>query len=172
MFSVRSRAPLLGVDFISRLSGTLEPFTSVTGSGSKHLMERDDPSRNGSILSGEEDIMSVHDSSDVEMVSAPEPPEHHSKDSSLDSGSEGEHSNSDHGSHHHSDSHLESDCGSTGSDSESEDGSSSSSNDSDGGIFRDMFSVKQNTINLDSHVRYLEMVWEDKSLYPNHNVVL
>ena len=28
------------------------------------------------------------------------------------------------------------------------------------------------TINLDSHVHYLEMVWEDKSLYPNCNVVL
>ena len=28
------------------------------------------------------------------------------------------------------------------------------------------------TINLDSHIRYLEMIWQDKSLYPNRNVIL
>ena len=28
------------------------------------------------------------------------------------------------------------------------------------------------TVNLDSHVHYLEIVQQDKSLYPNHNVVL
>ena len=28
------------------------------------------------------------------------------------------------------------------------------------------------TVNVDSHVRYLEMIWQDKSLYPNRNVIL
>ena len=28
------------------------------------------------------------------------------------------------------------------------------------------------TVNLDSHVHYLEMIWQDKSLYPNRNVIL
>ena len=28
------------------------------------------------------------------------------------------------------------------------------------------------TVNLDSHIRYLEMIWQDKSLYPNRNVIL
>ena len=28
------------------------------------------------------------------------------------------------------------------------------------------------TINLDSHIHYLEMIWQDKSLYPNCNIIL
>ena len=32
--------------------------------------------------------------------------------------------------------------------------------------------IQRTTINLDSHIRYLELVMEDKSLYPNRNVIL
>ena len=112
----------------------------------KHLMERDDPSLNHSILSGGEDIMSIHNSSDIEMASNPGPLGHHSEDSSLDSASKGEHSINDPGSGDHLDSNPESDSGSVGSGSESNDGSSSESkdsNDSDEGIFGDMFSAKK-----------------------------
>ena len=28
------------------------------------------------------------------------------------------------------------------------------------------------TVNLDSHIRYLEMIQQDKSLYPNRNIIL
>ena len=112
----------------------------------KHLMERDDPSRNHSILSGREDIMSVHDSSDIKMASNLGPPEHHSKDSSLDSASEGEHSVIDPGTGDHPDSSPESNSRSADSDSEPDGGLSSDSKDSDDsdeGIFGDMFSAKK-----------------------------
>ena len=33
-------------------------------------------------------------------------------------------------------------------------------------------STQHATINLDSHVRYLELIWQDKSLYPNRNIIL
>ena len=32
--------------------------------------------------------------------------------------------------------------------------------------------IQQTTINLDSHIRYLKLVMEDESLYPNRNVIL
>ena len=32
--------------------------------------------------------------------------------------------------------------------------------------------IQRTTVNLDSHIRYLEFVMEDKSLYPNWNVIL
>ena len=32
--------------------------------------------------------------------------------------------------------------------------------------------IQRTTINLDSHIHYLELVMEDKSLYPNWNVIL
>ena len=32
--------------------------------------------------------------------------------------------------------------------------------------------IQQTTVNLDSHIRYLELIMEDKSLYPNWNVIL
>ena len=35
-----------------------------------------------------------------------------------------------------------------------------------------MTSSQHVTVNLDSHVCYLELIWQDKSLYPNHNVIL
>ena len=112
----------------------------------KHLMERDDPSQNCSILSSGEDIMSVHDSSDIEMASNLGPPEHHSEDSSPDSAPEGKHSVIDPGTGDHPDSSPESNSGSADSDSEPDSGSSSDSKDSDNsneGIPSDMSSAKK-----------------------------
>ena len=112
----------------------------------KHLMERDDPSRNCSILSGREDIMSVHDSYDIEMASNLGPLEHHSEDSSPNSASEGEHSVIDPGTSDHPNSSPESNSRSADSDSEPDGGLSSDSKDSDDsdeGIFGDMFSAKK-----------------------------
>ena len=109
-------------------------------------MERDDPTRNCSTFSGGEEIMSVHDSSNIEMVSNLDPPECHSEDSALDSTSKGEHSIIDPGSGDHADSNPESNSGSLDSDSEPNSGSSSDSkdsNDSDEGIFGDMFSARK-----------------------------
>ena len=71
-------------------------------------MERDDPTRNLSAFSGGEEVMSVHDSSDIEMVPNEDPPEHHSEDSALDSASDDEHSINDPGSSGHADSNPES----------------------------------------------------------------
>ena len=33
-------------------------------------------------------------------------------------------------------------------------------------------SSQRAAINLDSHVHYLELIRQDKSLYPNHNIIL
>ena len=109
-------------------------------------MERDDPTRNCSAFSGREDIMLVHDSSDIEMVSNLGPLERHSKDSSPDSASKGEHSVIDPGTGDHADSSLESNSGSADLDSEPDGGLSSDSkdsNDSDEGVFGDMFSARK-----------------------------
>ena len=78
-------------------------------------MERDDLTRNYNTFSGGEDILSVHDSSDIEMTSIVDPPEHHSEDSAPDSGSEGEgrHSTNNPGFDGHPDSSQESDSGFT-----------------------------------------------------------
>ena len=112
----------------------------------KHLMERDDPTGNRSTFPGREDIMLVHDSSDIEMVSNLGPPECHSEDSSRDSASEGEHSIIDPETGDHADSSPESNSGSADSDSEPDGGLSSDSkdsNDSDDGVFGDMFSARK-----------------------------
>ena len=112
----------------------------------KHLMERDDTTLNRSAFSSGEDILSVHDSSNIEMASTVDPPEHHSKDSTLDSGSEGEgrHSASDPISNDHPDSNGESDSRNEDSQSGPDSGSSSDSKDSDDeDYFGDMFSAKK-----------------------------
>ena len=90
--------------------------------------------------------MSVHDSSDIEMVSNLDPQEHHSDDSAVDSASEGEHSVIDPGTSDHVDSSPESNSRSSDLDSEPNGGLSSDSkgnNDSDEGIFGDMFSARK-----------------------------
>ena len=109
-------------------------------------MERDEPTRNRSSFSSGEEVMSVHDSSNIEMVPNEDPPEHHSKDTAPDSTSDGEHSINDPGSSGHTDSNPESNSGSLDSDSKPDGGSSSDcqgSNDSDGGDFGDMFSTRK-----------------------------
>ena len=122
---------------------SIDDHTQLT---TKHLMERDDPTWNHSTFSGEEEVMSVHDSSDIEMVPTEDPLKRHSKDSAPDSASDGEHSVNDPGSGGHADSNLESNSRSSDSDSEPDGGSSSDSrgsNDSDGGDFGDMFSARK-----------------------------
>ena len=122
---------------------SIDDHTQLT---TKHLMERDDPTWNRSAFSGGEEVMSVHDSSDIEMVPNEDPPERHSEDSAPDSTSDGEHSVNDPGSGGHADSNPESNSGSSDSDSEPNGGSSSDSqgsDDSDGGDFGDMFSTRQ-----------------------------
>ena len=122
---------------------SIDDHTQLT---TKHLMERDDPTQNRSTFSGGEEVMSVHDSSDIEMVSNVDPPEHHSENSAPDSAFNGEHSVNDPGSGDHADSNPESNSGSSDLDSEPDGGSSSDSkgsNDSDGGDFSDMFSARK-----------------------------
>ena len=122
---------------------SIDDHTQLT---TKHLMERDDPTQNRSTFSGGEDILSVHDSSDIEMASTADPMECHSEDSTLDSGSEGEggHSASNLGSDDHPDSNQESDSRNEDSQSGSDSGSSSDSKDSDDeDDFGDMFSAKK-----------------------------
>ena len=122
---------------------SIDDHSQVT---TKHLMERDDPIRNRSAFSGGGEVMSVHDSFDIEMVPNLDPLEWHSKDSAPDSASDGEHSNNGPGSSGYADSNPESNSGSLDSDSEPDSGSSSDSqgsNDSDGGDFSDMFSTKK-----------------------------
>ena len=122
---------------------SIDDHTQLT---TKHLMERDEPTRNRSTFSGGEEVMSVHDSSHIEMVSNVDPQERHSEDSALDSAFNGEHSINDPGSGDHADSNAESNSGSLDSDSEPNGGSSSDSkgsNDSDEGDFGDMFSARK-----------------------------
>ena len=122
---------------------SIDDHTQLT---TKHLMERDDPTQNCSAFSGGEDILSVHDSSDIEMVSTADPPECHSEDSAPDSGSEGKgsHSTSNPGSDDHLDSNQRSDSRNEDSQSGSDSGSSSDSKDSDDeDDFGDMFSAKK-----------------------------
>ena len=122
---------------------SIDDHTQLT---TKHLMERDDPTRNRSAFSGGEEVMLVHDSSDIEMVPNVDPPECHSEDSALDSTSNGEHSVNDPRCCDHADSNPESISGSLDSDSEPDGGLSSDSqgsNDSDRGDFGDMFSARK-----------------------------
>ena len=122
---------------------SIDDHTQLT---TKHLMERDDPSQNHSAFSGGEEVMSVHDSSNIKMVPNEDPSERHSEDSAPDSASDGEHSVNDPGSSGHADSNRQSNSGSSDSDSEPDGGSSSDSqgsDDSDGGNFGDMFNARK-----------------------------
>ena len=60
---------------------SIDDHTQLT---TKHLMERDDPTQNRRAFSGGEEVMSVHNSSNIEMVSNVDPPECHSEDSAPD----------------------------------------------------------------------------------------
>ena len=84
---------------------SIDDHTQLT---TKHLMERDDPTQNRSAFSSGEEVMSVHDSSDIKMVPNEDPPECHSEDSAPDYASDGEHSVNDPGSGGHADSNPES----------------------------------------------------------------
>ena len=106
-------------------------------------MERDDPTWIHSAFSGGEDILLVHDSSDIEMTSIVDVPGDHSGDSAPGSGSEdkGETPANNPGSSGHQDSNQESDSGNEDSPSGSNGGSSldlPGSDDDD--EFGDMFS--------------------------------
>ena len=128
------------------LDSSLVIIDDHTQLSTKHLMERDDPTWNRSTFSSGQDILSVHDSSDIEMTSTIGPLEHHSEDRAMDSGSEGEgrHSASNPGSDGHPHSNQESDSGNEDSQSESDNESSSDSKDSDDkDDFGDMFSAKK-----------------------------
>ena len=116
------------------------------------LMRRDAPHR----IYLDEDIVSIHDSSDIEMVSNHEY-DQETKDSSPNSGAEDSHhlsdgsnmeSNQDRGSGCHSDLNSEqgSDLGSApGSDADlgSDNGGDPESSDDNGGDFSDMFTAKK-----------------------------
>ena len=65
---------------------SIDDHTQLT---TKHLMERDDPTRNRSALSSGEEVMLVHNSSNIKMVPNVDPPEHHSEESAPDSASDG-----------------------------------------------------------------------------------
>ena len=106
-------------------------------------MERHDPTRNHSTFSGGEDILSVNDSSDIEMTSIVDVPAHPSGDSAPVTGSEdkGKMPANDPGSSGHPDSNLEYDSGNEESPSGSDSGSSLDSPGSDDDDeFGDMFS--------------------------------
>ena len=125
------------------LDSSLVSTDDHTQLSTKHLMERDDPTQNRSTLSGEEDILSVDDSSGIEMMSIVDLPERHSRDSAPNSGSEGEgeHSACNPSSNGHPESNQESDSRNEGSQSGYDSGSSSDSLDSDDNDeFGDMFS--------------------------------
>ena len=127
------------------LNSSLVSLDDHTQLSTKLLMERDNPTRNRSALSGGEDILSIHDSSDIEMISIEDVPEHPSRDSAPVSGSEddGEMPANDPGSGGHSDSNQESDSRDEDSPSGLSTGSSSdspSSNDDD--EFSNMFSPR------------------------------
>ena len=122
---------------------SIDDHTQLT---TKHLMERDDPTWNRSAFSGGEEVMLVHDSSNIEMVRNEDPLECHSEASALDSTSDGEHSVNDPRSSDHTDSNPESNSRSLDLDSEPDGGSSSDSqgsDESDGGDFGDMFSARK-----------------------------
>ena len=106
-------------------------------------MERDDPTRNRGAFSSGEDILSVNDSSDIEMTSVVDVPAHPSRDSAPVTGSEyeGEMPANNPGSGGHPDSNPEYDSGNEESPSGSDSGSGSDSPGSDDDDeFGDMFS--------------------------------
>ena len=93
------------------LNSSLVSLDDHTQLSTKLWMERDDPTQNRSMLSGGKDILSIHDSSDIEMMSIVDVPEHPSGDSALVSGSEdkGKMPANDPGSGGHPNSNQESD---------------------------------------------------------------
>ena len=106
-------------------------------------MERDDPTWNRSAFSSGEDILSVNDSSDIEMTTIVDVPAHPFGDSALVTGSEdeGKMPANDPGSGGHPDSNPEYDSGNEESPSGSDSGSSSDSPGSDNNDeFSNMFS--------------------------------
>ena len=72
------------------LDSSVVSLDDHTQLSTKLLMERDDPTRNCGAFSGGEDILSVNDSSDIEMTSIVDVPGHHSGDNALVTGSEDE----------------------------------------------------------------------------------
>ena len=125
------------------LDSSVVSLDDHTQLSTKLLMERDDPTRNRGAFSGWEDILSVNDSSDIEMTSVVDVLAHPSRDSTPVTGSEdeGEMPANDPGSGGHPDSNPEYDSGNEDSPSGSDSGSSSDppgSNDDD--EFGDMFS--------------------------------
>ena len=125
------------------LDSSVVSLDDHTQLSTKLLMERDDPTQNRGAFSGGEDILSVNDSSDIEMTSIVDVPAHPSRDSAPVTGSEdkGETPANNPGSGGHPDSNPESDSRNEESPSGSDSGSSAdspgSNNDDE---FGDMFS--------------------------------
>ena len=117
------------------LDSSVVSLDDHTQLSTKLLMERDDPTQNQSMFSGGGDILSVNDSSNIEMTSIVDVPAHPSGDSAPVTGSEdeGEMPANDPGSGGHPDSNPEYDSGNeespSGSDSRS--GSDSPGRDDD-----------------------------------------
>ena len=127
------------------LDSSVVSLDDHTQLSTKLLMERDDPTRNRGTFSGGEDILSVNDSSYIEMTSIVDVPAHPSGDSTPVTGSEdeGETPANDPGSGGHPDSNQESDSGNEDSPSGSDGGSSLDSPGSDDDDeFGDMFSPR------------------------------
>ena len=127
------------------LDSSVVSLDDHTQLSTKLLMERDNPTRNRGTFSGREDILSVNDSSDIEMTSIVDVPAHPSGDSTPVTGSEdeGKMPANNPGSGGHPDSNPESDSRNEDSPSRSDGGSSSDSPGSDDNDeFGDMFSPR------------------------------
>ena len=125
------------------LDSSVVSLDDHTQLSTKLLMERDDPTRNRGAFSSRGDILSVNDSSDIEMTSIVDVPAHPSGDSAPVTGSEdeGEMPANYPGSGGHPDSNLEYDSGNEESPSGSDSGSGPDSPGSDDDDeFGDMFS--------------------------------
>ena len=120
------------------LDSSVVSLDDHTQLSTKLLMERDNPTQNHGAFSGREDILSIHDSSDIEMTSVVDGLGQHSGDSAPVTGSEDE---GETPANDHPNSYQESDSGNEDSPSGSNDGSSldlPGSDDDD--KFGDMFS--------------------------------
>ena len=124
------------------LDSSVVSLDDHTQLSTKLLMERDDPTRNHGAFSCREDILSVNDSSDIEMMSIVDVPAHPSGDSALVTGSEdkGKTPANNPGSGGHPDSNQGSDSGNEESPSGSDSGSgldlpSNDDNDEFGNMF-------------------------------------
>ena len=125
------------------LDSSVVSLDDHTQLSTKLLMERDDPTQNCSAFSGGGDILSVNDSSDIEMTSIVDVPAHPSGESAPVTGSEdeGETPANDPGVGGHPSSNPEYDSGNEGPSSGSDSGSGSDSPGSDDDDeFGDMFS--------------------------------